>query len=893
MKTYIYNKVKRLALLSIVGTIFSADLHAQEELHLFEKNGKQTTFEVNEDLKVVFDKRTYIEESNYSYVNPDTIFLACSAGSTQSLGRVNSNSPWTIECASDWLMASSDLIADSLREQYGLGEYDDYFAVYALPNKADTLRSAILTIKTLDGKAKKHFTVLQWPYTLTLWTADYENGQRYDGPVCLRDTLSYLWSDTVCVVGVIPNHGVSLVDYPDWMEFDTIVAPGNTYSFEWQKKNPLELPYMETMVRFYFTPNTSRAPRHGEIVFEAGDKMTTLVVGQEGLNETTIFSDAMNLHQMLVKANYDGRDNDFGFPSLMLMMDARGMDLVSGNTDYDWFSVAKRYEDQREDYIYTYMYWYTFYNIISTTNAEIERCKAIDYYTKDYSPLVLFYLAQAHTLRAFSYFYLAQLYQQTYVGNEDQPCVPIVTYENRYDQYLTGIPRSTVKEVYEYILQDLERSIGLLDNAPVSIPKGCINKATVLAIRARVNMVMNRWEQAYDDANNVIKMGEYSPYSKAQLADTKHPFTEISHSSWIWGIRNVSDETASRNLRCWAAHMNSFMPGYPSVGAWRKISKRLFDSISSSDIRRRWFLDENGTSKNLNQSELQYVDSVSMPAYTQVKFGYLENEPGEGNFQVDVPLIRVEEMHYICAEAKAMMGDMAEALNLLVDFVFRYRDTSIRRFRPQNVDELLDEIWRQRRLEFWGEGISYFDLQRMKRPVDRRGAGIQPEYVFNIPAGDPIRIYQLPDNIFHYNPSLVQNPGYTMPQPVEDKDLQLFGTGSYTYTLCMNGTDSNMEIYRDALYPNVYVIKNWFYGVDFTFTWDGGSEVKVLDQYTGYTNEKYGKYYVVEAVDYGGDGFNTYPSYYDEETRTFYFGLVYYVDAGYFNPGYETFQLNE
>ena len=72
----------------------------------------------------------------------------------------------------------------------------------------------------------------------------------------------------------------------------------------------------------------------------------------------------------------------------------------------------------------------------------------------------------------------------------------------------------------------------------------------------------------------------------------------------------------------------------------------------------------------------------------------------------------------------------------------------------------------QRRIELWGEGHSYFDLMRMKKGVDRRGAGFAAENVFNIPAGDAALIFPIPDREMNRNQQLIQNPMAEQPQPV-------------------------------------------------------------------------------------------------------------------------------
>lgn len=120
--------------------------------------------------------------------------------------------------------------------------------------------------------------------------------------------------------------------------------------------------------------------------------------------------------------------------------------------------------------------------------------------------------------------------------------------------------------------------------------------------------------------------------------------------------------------------------------------------------------------------------------------------------------------------------------------------------------------------------------------------------------------------------------------------LELVGTGTYTYTCMLNLVDPGYSFYKDPNYKDTYKIANWFYGVDFTFTWDGDSIVKVADQFSGYVHDQYGNVNVMELSDYAGKEMS--PSYYDADTKTFYFGVIYYIDGGYFGMGYETFTLD-
>lgn len=119
----------------------------------------------------------------------------------------------------------------------------------------------------------------------------------------------------------------------------------------------------------------------------------------------------------------------------------------------------------------------------------------------------------------------------------------------------------------------------------------------------------------------------------------------------------------------------------------------------------------------------------------------------------------------------------------------------------------------------------------------------------------------------------------------------LVGTGTYLYSQFLEADDPGLELFQRDDMPNLFKIEHWGYDVDFAFSWDQKTnEVVVADQFMGYTHPSYGDVWVDELSDYAGE--EMMPSYFDPETNTFNFGVVYYVSAGNFGYGYETFTLD-
>lgn len=471
----------------------------------------------------------------------------------------------------------------------------------------------------------------------------------------------------------------------------------------------------------------------------------------------------------------DLRHNDFGYAALMLLSDSRGMDFVSEDIGYNWFSYPiAMTNDWDINGVSNVLTWITIYNQIYAANAvtaSIDRAAQLDSVAAD--PTLQYYLAQALTIRAFDYFHLAQQYQQTYVGHETKPCVPIITEANSEDVAVNGCPRNTVQEVYDMIIKDLTDAITMLEATDVSRPdRRYVDAAVAHGLRARVELVMNKWAEARDDAQAAIDLTDARPATIAEVS--KPTFKDMTEPNWMWGIKiSEEDRVVTSGIVNWPSHMGSLNYGYASVGAWRYISKKLYKSIGENDVRKGWWLNDKSESVNLNEEQQEYVTSKKIPAYVQVKFAPYKDEVYTETNANDIPLMRVEEMYLILAEATAMAGDPGTGKTILEDFVKSYRNPDYTTFAATG-EAVQNAVWNQRRLELWGEGLSYWDILRLKKGIDRRGAGFEAAYVFNITPEDDILIFKIPQEETEANKLIDgdkdNNPTPTVPKPVEDEE---------------------------------------------------------------------------------------------------------------------------
>lgn len=445
--------------------------------------------------------------------------------------------------------------------------------------------------------------------------------------------------------------------------------------------------------------STVTADQKAEVAANDPSKVSASVTGI-----TTMFS----VYQKSFSAHHD-----FGHASMMLFLDSRGIDFVGFDIGYNWYNSGLSLTDRSLNAYGSYYAWVNYYNQIYAANAVVGQISA----ETDNSTLQ-FYLAQALCIRAFDYFNLIQQFQFTYKGNEDAPGVPIILETNATEAGVNGIARNTVGEVYTQIMSDLDLAIKLLTaSKDARSDKRYVDLAVAYGLRARVNLVMQNWSAAAADAQAAIDKSDATPLS---FEGAKKPgFIKMTENNWMWGIFiSETDRVVTSAIVNWPSHMGSLNYGYASVGAWRMINPSLYDEISPSDARKGWFLDASAKSNNLSTQQQAYVTSNKIPAYAQVKFAPYKEELGTSTNANDIPLMRIEEMYLILAEAQAMGGNPSQGKATLEAFVKTYRDPNYTCDGSSDT-EVQDAVWIQRRIELWGEGLSYFDLLRLRKGIDR------------------------------------------------------------------------------------------------------------------------------------------------------------------------------
>ncbi|WP_347838515.1 RagB/SusD family nutrient uptake outer membrane protein [uncultured Draconibacterium sp.] len=414
-------------------------------------------------------------------------------------------------------------------------------------------------------------------------------------------------------------------------------------------------------------------------------------------------------------------DEEFGVTAFMLTYDLMGDDMVQNEGGSGWFWFDYMY-NVKSDYTHKsgrpYSVWFFYYTVISNANSIIAAADNITGAPSEINSLI----GQAYALRAYAYFSLIRFYQQTYMGNQDAPGVPI--YTEPTTNASEGAPRGTVADVYTQIDADIEQAISLLDPeaAAPRIHPSHIDYYVANGLKAQIALEKNDWATAESAATTAMSGG--TTMLTRENLENGFAFNDANARTVLWGLQLIAEH--ADGYQSFYGHMDASAQFY-AESARKCISTWLFDQMSNNDVRKYvWW---NGPLD---------VDADLGPAlsYNQFKFQFSDPTNALG----DYILMRHEEMMLIKAEAQCMQSKYPQARTTLSELMaerdLNYDISGLSDANTLTVNDangpttpaggsstLLDEIILQRRIELWGEVGRILDIKRLKTGFSRNFAG--------------------------------------------------------------------------------------------------------------------------------------------------------------------------
>lgn len=500
-------------------------------------------------------------------------------------------------------------------------------------------------------------------------------------------------------------------------------------------------------------------------------------------------------------------ENDWGYPCQMIYRDVQTADFVMGGSGYNYWSNVESGSQV------SWTSWYTFtfyYALVRNTNNLV---KIIDPETANETST--HYLGIALAYRALAYLDLARMYEYKATGFSDLDAqassskiygltVPIVTEQTTASESKNN-PRAPFYTMYRFIMNDLNHAEQYLSGYKRT-DNFMPNQSVIYGLKARLYLEMaTRFnnsasdlsaqlaaegsEDGYDDlgitsaldcykkaseyANKVIAAG-YSPVTKSQWQDSTTGFN-TANQAWVWSCKLTSKEQFECywDTNLWVLNSESTWGAAYYMSVSRGISSWLYKQMSDSDWRKNSWIDPADTDSDgkatlpIPAKYNSIADEkvwVKLPAYTNLKFRAGSANLTDVNVGVlaDIPLMRVEEMYLIEAECLAYTQGALAAAAYLENFVNTYRTTDGSYMcLATTTDEVIKDILTQKRIEFWGEGLTYFDLKRLNKAVTRSESTNFPDaYLLDSKEGYVapwMNYYILPSEI-NSNPAIIANP---------------------------------------------------------------------------------------------------------------------------------------
>jgi tetratricopeptide (TPR) repeat protein len=455
--------------------------------------------------------------------------------------------------------------------------------------------------------------------------------------------------------------------------------------------------------------------------------------------------------------------------------------------------------------------WPYTYQMVVTINRSLEMAE------EGTSAEVDQVLGENYYLRGFLYFNLVQAFGRPYTQSPQTNLgVPLKLTSDEND----FPPRATVEEVYEQVIDDLQKGASLMNVSKENI---YATKEAAWALLSRVYLYMEDWEKAEAYADSVINSNRFALLDNQQLG---RYFTMVpeDNSETIFAIRTLKDKDhlgwwsvgsmyANVNGIGWG-EMYASKPYRDLLGKHPEDARHAFVEPQYTEDNKMWFLfvedydddgitkymfrnrevvDDNGQwlivkeegddeiiSEDYVQEELNgegetsyYITWRGEKEYVEIgrkmemrqgypKYYVLKCSGQEDQAHLWSPVIsRLAEMYLNRAEARYHQGNEQGAID---DVNIIRRRAGIPEWTMAGLPDgksVLDIVLEERRLELAFEGHRKNDIFRKGRTLDRRYPGTHDRGASNmvkmmVEPTDPAIIQYIPQQEIDRYPSALQ-----------------------------------------------------------------------------------------------------------------------------------------
>lgn len=356
-------------------------------------------------------------------------------------------------------------------------------------------------------------------------------------------------------------------------------------------------------------------------------------------------------------------------------------------------------------YLYTYAVddavscWEPAYYLIKTANVILESTVVDLDADKDNLAIVDNIRGQAYFMRALAHFDLLRSYGEFY-DIDSKWGIPIMDKLVPGDQLATNKPaRSTVREVYNKIVEDLTAEDGAIALMSDGREKTFANSWTAKALLCRVYLYMGQNQECLDVANEIIG----GPYSLWKNNEYLSAWSKRDNSEMLLEVVNTSEDNSYRESIGYFMYPDMGGNGYGAIVA----TLQYANLFQNGDVRKELFFEDKGASA----SAPWFGKKIFMYKYP----GTEQSLSGTGfdNKTASVPVLRLSEVYLNAAEAAQKLKN--SQVDALLTAIVQRAEPSAPAVSGANLERVLLE----RRKELGGEGHRFYDALRNNKVMYR------------------------------------------------------------------------------------------------------------------------------------------------------------------------------
>jgi hypothetical protein len=319
------------------------------------------------------------------------------------------------------------------------------------------------------------------------------------------------------------------------------------------------------------------------------------------------------------------------------------------------------------------------------------------------------YIGEAKLIRALSYYSLLQYYARPYAdGNGSKPGVPLRLTGIKGPGY-SDLARSTVGEVYNQILADLDFAEA---NLPLTNGSALLNttrahRNTAIALKTRVYLSMQKYDKVIAEANKIVPAA--APFTAS---------SGVAHALQS-DITNVFKPPYTTSESIFSLPFTTGSGDIP--GTQNGLQSYYYNSATG--IGSIFSLNPSGIIGNAGWTATDKRRSFIYTATSGANSGkkYLTKYPNASPADYS-PVIRWPEVLLNLAEALARTNAGVDARALALVNAVRQRSDASTTITATTQQQLIDAIMLERRIEFLGEGLRNNDIMRLLQPIPAKGS---------------------------------------------------------------------------------------------------------------------------------------------------------------------------